>query len=141
MFVCLSQVGQFIPPDTADRVRLAQAGLGEKRVSCDYDSGVDELHQELLSTFPPLRGGGGYEFLKLDEASRRQLSVVPPPPDGYSPVYLKAVFLQAKIFIRPLQKNLDLTPTADKEVCILSLYSVLGERERSYCPVSHALYA
>ena len=115
-FVCLSQVGQFIPPDTVDRVRLAQAGLG---VSCDYDSGVDELHQELLSTFPPLRGGGGYEFLKLDEASRRHLSVVPPPTGGYSPVYLKAVFLQAKIFIRPLQKNLDLTPTADKEVCIL----------------------
>ena len=116
VFVCLSQVGQFIPPDTADRVRLAQAGLGEKRISCSYDGSVDELHQELLSAFPPLRGGGGYEFLRLDEASRRQLSVVPPPPGGYNQPYLKAVFLQAKIFIRPLQKNLDLTPVAESEV-------------------------
>ena len=77
---------------------------------------MDELHQELLAAFPPLHGGGGYEFLKLDEACRRQLSVVPPPPGGYNQTYLKAVFLQAKIFIRPLQKNLDLTPVADNEV-------------------------
>ena len=113
VFVCLSQVGQFMPPDTTERVRLAQAGLGEKRICCSYDSGVDELHQELLAAFPPLRGGGGYEFLKLDEACRRQLSVVPPPPGQ---TYLKAVFLQARIFIRPLQKNLDLTAVADNEV-------------------------
>lgn len=116
MFMCLYQVGQFIPPDTAECVCLAQAGLGEERISCSYDGSVDELHRELLSAFPPLCGGGGYEFLKLDEASRRQLSVIPPPPGGYSQTYLKAVFLQAQIFIRPLQNNLDLTPVAESEV-------------------------
>ena len=116
VFVCLSQVGQFIPPDTADRVRLVQAGLGEKRVSCGWGSGVDELHRELLSAFPRLRSGGGYEFLKIDEASRRHLSVVPPPAGGYSPTYLRAVFLQAKVFIRPLQRNLDLAPIEEEVI-------------------------
>lgn len=117
-FVCLSQVGQFIPPDTADRVRLVQAGLGERRVSCSLESSAEALHQELLSAFPRLRDGGGYEFLKLDETSRKQLSVVPPPLGGYNPSYLRAIFLQAKIFIRPLQRNLDLTPMNDE----VSLY-------------------
>ena len=37
VFVCLSQVGQYIPLDTADRVRLVQAGLGEKRGSCGLE--------------------------------------------------------------------------------------------------------
>lgn len=87
MHLYLSQVGQFISPDTADRVHLVQAGLGKKLVSCS-ESSADELHQKLLSAFPRLHGGGGYEFLKLDEASRRQLSVVPPFAGRCNPMYL-----------------------------------------------------
>ena len=116
VFVCLAQIGQFIPPDTADRDRLVQAGLGEKRISCSLEASVEELHQELLAAFPRLRKGGGDEFLKLDETSRKCLTVVPPPAGGYNPVYLRAIFMQAKIFIRPLQKCLDLTPICN-EVC------------------------
>lgn len=113
-FVCLSQIGQYIPPDTADRVRLIQAALGEKRVSCSLESRGTELHEEFLSAFPRLRDGGGYEFLKLDEGSRKCLNVVTPPTGGYNPAYLKAIFLQAKIYIRPLQKNLVLTPLGEE---------------------------
>ena len=113
-FVCLAKVKQFIPPDTSERVTLVQAGLGEKRLSCSLDCGADELHEVILSTFPRLRKGGGYELLKLDEASRKQLNVVPPPGTaGYNPVYLKAIFLQVNIFIRPLQNDLDVTPLAE----------------------------
>ena len=115
-FVCLALVGQYIPPDTADRVRLVQAGLGEKRVRCELESSAEELHETLMCTFPRLRSGGGYEFLKLEEASRRQLAVVPPPPGGYIPLYVKAIFLQAKVFIRPLQNDLDLTPLTVERV-------------------------
>ena len=38
------------------------------------------------------------------------LDVTPPPPSGYTADYLKRVAGQAKIYIRPLQKDLDLTP-------------------------------
>ena len=79
MFVCLSQVSQFISPDKAERVCLAQAGLGEKQISCSYDGSVDELHRELFSSFPLLNGGGDTSALNLMRHSQRQLSVVPPP--------------------------------------------------------------
>ena len=112
-FVCLVQVGQYLPPDTAGRVRLVQAGLGEKRVMCDFDAGADELHEALLSTFPRLKMGGGYECMKIDESSWKSLTVVLPPTGVYTPFYLKNIFHQAKIFVRPLQVNLDLTPVDD----------------------------
>ena len=124
VFVCLAQVGQFIPLDTADRVRLVQAGLGEKRISCALEAGAEELHQELLVAFPRLRNGGGYEFLKLDEANRKSLTVVPPPTGGYIPVYLKAIFMEAKMFLRPLQKCLDLTPIENKVYVAVNLYCI-----------------
>lgn len=64
--------------------------------------------------FLHLRDGGEYEFMKLDEASWKKLNVVPPLTGGYTPVYLKAIFLNTKILIRPLYKNLVLTPIGQK---------------------------
>ena len=55
-FVCPAKVGHYLPPDTTDRVRLV---LGEKKISCSIDAGVDELHHELMTTFPRLKHGGG----------------------------------------------------------------------------------
>lgn len=87
--VCLWQVGQFIPPDRADRVRGSVVDQ-EKRISCGLESSMDDLDQELMSAFPRLRHGGR-KFLKLDEARLRQLSGVPPPTGGYSTLCLKVV--------------------------------------------------
>ena len=123
-FVCLAKVGQYLPPDTADRVRLVQAGLGEKRITCGVDSGPEDLHQELLAGFPRLKNGGGYEYLKLDECGRKTLTVVPPPIGGYTPFYLKSIFHQAKVYMRPLQRCLDLTPADDVSILIGSYISI-----------------
>lgn len=121
-YVCLPlQVHQFFPPDTADRVRLVQAGLGEKKISCSLEATAEELHRALLEAYPRLRSGGSYEFLKIDERSRKSFSVVPPPAGGYTPHYLKAIFLQAKIFVRPLQKTLDVSPLVEEVSCIAFL--------------------
>ena len=135
-FVCLAQVGQYLPPDTADRVRLVQAGLGEKKISCGVDAGPEELHQELLASFPRLKSGGGYECLKLDECSRKTLSVVPPPTGGYTPFYLKSIFHQAKVYVRPLQMCLDLTPVEDVSAVILCLkyWSMNGRADHFFFP-------
>ena len=46
--------------------------------------------------------GGGYELL------RTVPNVIPPPQGGYTVEYLKNIVSQAKVYIRPLQKNLSL---------------------------------
>ena len=81
-----------MPPDTGERVRLVQAGLGETLISITLDTSAEELHDALMYAFPRLGKGGGYEFLKLDDASRKLLSVVPPPStSGYHAFYLKSI--------------------------------------------------
>ena len=86
----MAQVGQLIVNSArhSDRVRLVLAGLGE---SYSMDASAEEFHHELLAEFPRLRNGGGYELLR--------------PAGGHNPVYLRAIFMQAKIFVRPLQKR------------------------------------
>ena len=78
------------------------------------------LHHDLLEAFPKLRAGGGYELLRTSERNNRTLDVIPPPPSGYTVAYLKSVAGQAKIYVRPLQKDLDLTPTQGEDTVRLN---------------------
>ena len=48
---------------------------------------------------------------------------IPPPPSGYTVEYLKSVGGQAKIYIRPLQKYLDLAP-AEGEGTVSVIYAL-----------------
>lgn len=67
-------------------------------------SDAQELREALIQQFPKLADGGGYELLRLSEM--RNLEIISEPASGYSVEYLKSVS-SAKIFIRPLQRNLD----------------------------------
>lgn len=71
---------------------------------------ADELDHELLDNFPKLEQGGGYELMRSSEKGGKHLSVIQMPSEGYTPEYLKFVVSSAKIYIRPIQKDLDLTP-------------------------------
>ena len=64
----------------------------------------------MVNAYPQLKDAGGYELLR--STSGRVLDVIPLPPSGYSAVYLKEVAQQAKLYIRPIQKNLALTGDA-----------------------------
>ena len=66
-----------------------------------------------LYAFPKLRTGGGYEHLRTNKRNTRSLDVISPPPGGYTVEYLKGVAGQAKVYIRLLQTDLDLSPTGD----------------------------
>ena len=114
------------PPGPMERGHLMQAGLGAKTLSFMQSTDADDLHYDLLEAFPKLRAGGGYELLRASERNTRSLDVIPPPPSGYTVAYLKSVAGQAKIYIRPLQKDLDLTPTLGEDtvrlITILHLY-------------------
>ena len=69
--------------------------------------------------FPKLANGGGYELLRLGDM--KTLEIISEPASGYSVEYLKSVVSSAKIYIRPLQKNLDTDENVSKTSPILIL--------------------
>ena len=79
------------------------AGLGGKRLSIDLYADTRELHDDIMFNFPKLVDAGRYELLRSN-ASGKELEIIPQPVE-----YLKAVVHQAKVFIRPLQQNLELS--------------------------------
>lgn len=115
-FICLSKVSHKWIPDASERTSLKLAGLGEKRLSVFAYGTSSELQDDLFREFPKLSSGGGYEFLRAPETGSRELVVIEMPHDGYSVEYLQAVVKSAKIYIRPLQRDLDMRPLT-KEVC------------------------
>ena len=108
-FVCLSNRNADMIPSGSDRAQLQIAGLGEKRLSFNLDSSPHDFYREIVSYFPKLSTGGGFELLRCTNP-RQSLEIISAPSHGYSASFLKAVVQQAKIYIRPLQRDLPYTP-------------------------------
>ena len=73
-----------------------------------------EINDELLYKFPKLKNGGGYEHFRLPETGGKVLDVIAMPKGGYTTAYLKAVVHHAKIYICPLQCDLNLDEVRDR---------------------------
>lgn len=84
---------------------ISYAGLGKKTLAVDHGD-TEDLHRSIIDAFPQLSDAGGYELLRLSEVNRRTLELIPVPPSGYSAEYLKECVHQAKVYIRPIQRNL-----------------------------------
>ena len=113
-------------------------GLGKKNVSCLEDGSADELDMELLTTFPKLEDVGGYELLRIADKGR-SLEVNSLPPDGYTASYLKEVVRQAKVYIRPIQRNLateQVNSTGVGYVCLISAHNELVNLSLGIIPFS-----
>ena len=89
-------------------------GLGSKKLSFSQSDDSDDVHYYILEAFPQLKDAGGYELLRAWNG--RLLEVLPSPPHGYSVAYLRDVAQQAKIYIRPIQKNLMVEIAASSSV-------------------------
>ena len=149
-FVCLSDPAQTEPPSTKLRTELQLAGLGERRFSLFLYGGADEIHDELLQQYPKLAKAGGYELLRLNED--REMNVIPVPSEGYTVEYLKGIVHAARIYIRPLQQSLEISPSQSKVMATINsviLYhkNVISELKgstewildfSSYCCSSHS---
>ena len=61
----------------------------------------------------------------MNSSLRTCEDVIPPPPSGYDVTYLKSVAGQAKIYVRPLQKDLDLTPTGEVDTVSVENVSIV----------------
>ena len=75
-----------------------------------------DVYHELMSQFPKLSEGGGFELLRVNDrgGATRKLELINPPESGYDVMFLKAVVQQAKIYIRPLQKDLSCSPSKEE---------------------------
>lgn len=104
-FICLAYVDQKRCPTPLHKCELIRAGLGVAKLSFFQNSNALEFHEELIEKFPKLRGGGGYELLR-SVGSSHELEVIPSPSGGYTASYVKNVVNQAKVYVRPLQKDL-----------------------------------
>lgn len=113
-FFCLSKVDHYHIPDSSERVALKLAGLGEKRFSVFAYGSSQEVQDELVREYPKLIDAGGFELLRASELGSKQLEPIEMPSNGYSVEYIRAVVKSAKIYIRPLQRDLDITPIEDE---------------------------
>ena len=106
-FICLATVGQTHAPTPIEKAELYQAWLRMKLLLLLQYADAWEFHEEILKKFPKLADGGGYELLRTC-ANSRELTVIPAPSGGYTTSYVKSIVNQAKVYIRPLQKDLSL---------------------------------
>lgn len=117
-FVCLANTSQTEVPDSDERASLQLSGLGEKRITLNAYSEMQDIYDELLYQFPKLKEGGGFELLRVPEGGGKLLQVIASPESGYTVTYLRAVVHHAKVYVRPMQNNLDPDPEPSKVGCL-----------------------
>ena len=112
--VCLSDIDATrVPSTVARREVLVQAGLGEKKVVVpDINCSGEDFRGLLIAAFPKLEGCGGFELLRCLPNSKdmEMLSCAV----SQFPKLLKSVVGGGRIFIRPIQRYLQLD--LDKEL-------------------------
>ena len=125
--VCLcSPKDDRVPSTAAQKELLMEAGLGAKdvfipNISCSRE----EFWDIITSSYPKLLGCGGFELLRCIANSQAlepiSLNV------SQSPKLLKAIIGNGRIYVRPLQKDLDLEPVESNSLpsCVSCSYNII----------------
>ncbi|XP_039524304.1 uncharacterized protein LOC120477014 [Pimephales promelas] len=126
VFCCLSSMTQSVAPNKYEREELEAAGLGEKKVTFLGDeNNAEDFKDYILTTYPKLGNCGGFEILKTSGMTRsRNLVVLPSPNTGYTIKTLKENMGHAVIYIRPMQKDIELSSS------VVCKSPMLGPMER-----------
>ena len=103
--ICLRDCEQSWKPSSEEKMELAKMGLGLREVVFKTDGDAEYIHRVLLDTFPVLEACGGYTLLRLAENSHSMVEIQG-PDSGITVIYLKDILNQAKLYIRPLQKDI-----------------------------------
>lgn len=122
LFVCLSDKDGGTVPSREQKLKLKEAGLGERKiVFADKKGSFAHVKSTLENVFPKLKElDGGFEILRAN-TDRRFLGVIPIPPMGYTVPELKSDLGHAIAYVRPVQKNLDMEPVAEINVDTVDL--------------------
>lgn len=110
-FLCLSYCRQEVVPSKEMKWKLQVAGLGKKKVCFYSKANATEVKTKLEEVYPKLASGGGFEILRRGMSN--ELVLMEPPLSGYSVGFLRDIagLGQAIAFVRPLQRNLDMSTT------------------------------
>ena len=84
---------------------LAWMGLGLSELVFHNDGNAEHIHNIILDKFPVLESCGGYTLLRIRENSHSMVEIEGPEHRPTVP-YLKYILQQAKLYIRPLQKDI-----------------------------------
>ena len=108
--VCLSgSKDEHTPSTAAIKEMLVEAGLGEKKIVIpDIACSKEEFLQIITSNFPKLKNCGGFELLRCSSNSKT-LEVILSKVSRTTKL-LKAIIGSGRIFIRPIQQDLDTDP-------------------------------
>ena len=106
-FMCLSNPSQCTVPTPEQKRKLQDAGLGDKKITFGKSKSPSYFHNELLKSFTKLSNAGGYELLRSTSSNISQLEVIQTNPN-YNVMDLKTAVTSAKIYIRPIQRELSL---------------------------------
>ena len=120
-FVCLANKNQCKVPCTVDeKEKLVNAGLGERAICIpDIECSSLEFRQTLIDEFPKLESAGGFELMRCIP-NTRQLEPISSTV-SQQPKLLKSVVANGRIYIRPIQKDLDLSPVGDMDEVVISV--------------------
>lgn len=127
--ICLRYTDQVKAPDTEETTKLAQMGLGFKEIKFNTDGDARHIHSAIVDAYPELDYCGGYCLMRLGSGSS-ELVTIEPPRNGLNVRYLRDILKFAKLFIRPLQKDIEEREDEDSTVVRL-LYFVVGHKDRS----------
>ena len=130
--ICLANCGEVTPPTPMEKADLIRADLGPRKLSLFEFGDSSQFHDDVLVAFPKLADGGGYELLRTKQNNNKELCVIPPPSGGYNAEYLKSIVGQAKVYIRPIQKDLSTTPLNDDSDTLVSLIYEKCENSSEY---------
>ena len=88
-------------------------GQGLKELQFDIDGGPVHIQKVIMEKYQQLDAGGGYSLLRLAKNSHK-LEEIETANGGLTVPYLKDIVRQAKLYIRPLQCEIegdDVKPT------------------------------
>ena len=104
-------------PDTVKKMELAKVSLGLKELSFNADGDALHIHTIVTGAFKQLEDCDGYTLLRLASNST-QLIKIESPKRGLTVTYLKDIVKPAKLFVRPLQLDIECDEDSQPEVYI-----------------------
>ena len=118
-FFCLAESDQDTVPSTvAAKEALVQSVLGEKKVEVEEELSPQQFKEVIIENFPKLKDSGGFELLRCRPNSR-QLEPISFTVAS-SPKLLKTIIGNSRIYIRPIQCNLDTSPAEVEDDTLLA---------------------
>lgn len=89
------------------KLKLHNSGFDDKMVEFKADDEGEDVLTKIQAVYPQLASRGGYEYMRVDK-SKRKLLEIPPSINGFTAEYLKTTINNGKLYLRPIQRSLDL---------------------------------